>query len=67
MSEEREIDLIDLSADYVRVQENINTDNVYIERPDVSSVSLDTNMENDFIGLGSYEEDAPLITAEQQG
>ena len=34
----REIDLIDLSADYVRPQENVNNENVYIKRPDVDSV-----------------------------
>ena len=62
----REIDLIDLSADYVRPQENVNNENVYIKRPDVDSVSLDSNVENDFIGLGSYEEEKPLITLEQQ-
>lgn len=67
----REIDLIDLSADYVRTQENTNNENVnnesvYFGRPDVDSVSLETNMENDFIGLGSYEEEKPLITLEQQ-
>ena len=61
-----EIDLIDLSADYVRPQENVNNENVYIKRPDVDSVSLDSNVENDFIGLGSYEEEKPLITLEQQ-
>ena len=61
-----EIDLIDLSADYVKPQENVNNENVYIKRPDVDSVSLDSNVENDFIGLGSYEEEKPLITLEQQ-
>lgn len=63
--ENREIELIDLSADLANSQVVNNTDSVYIERPDVSAVSLDSNMENDFIGLGSYEEEAPLITEEQ--
>lgn len=63
--ENREIELIDLSADLANSQVVNNTDSVYIERPDVTAVSLDSNMENDFIGLGSYEEEAPLITEEQ--
>lgn len=64
----REIELIDLSADYERpsVQGGTGIENTYIARQDSSFVSLDENMENDFIGLGSFEEAKPLITDEQQ-
>lgn len=32
---------------------------------DIMAVSLDNNTENNYIGLGSYEEEAPLITESQ--
>jgi len=63
---DREIELIDLSADYTKPVEDTIIQNNNYRRPDISSVSLDSNMENDFIGLGSYEEEAPLISYEQR-
>lgn len=68
----RELELFDLTADAegqngadsaMQIQSDLT--GAYA-RPDVSSVSLDQNIENDYIGLGSYEEEAPLITEQQQ-
>lgn len=62
---DRELEIFDLSEG---MESPINQNNINsIPRgADISSVSLDSNMENDFIGLGSYEEEAPLISYEQQ-
>lgn len=68
----RELELFDLTADAEgqngadsAMQMQSDLTGAYA-RPDVSSVSLDQNIENDYIGLGSYEEEAPLITEQQQ-
>jgi len=63
----RELDIIDLSAGNDRpAKENIQMEVRPESSMDISRVSLDVNMENDYIGLGSYEEDTPLVTREQQ-
>lgn len=64
---DKELNLIDLSAGYEKKPaENSVTESENFIRPDVSAVSLNENMENDFIGLGSYEESPPLITDAQK-
>lgn len=64
--DQRELNLIDLSAEYERpVEQNMDMAQMPYIRPDAQAVSLDVNMENNYIGLGSYEEETPLITREQ--
>ena len=66
---DREIELFDLSAQN-GVNNNISMQpdlqNTYNGRPDIQTVSLENNIENNYIGLGSYEEEAPLISEEQR-
>lgn len=45
--------------------ENQNTEAIPRGGHDYESVYLEGNMENNFVGLGSYEADAPLVSEEQ--
>lgn len=59
----RELEIFDLSENMNSLNNNQNMD--FQAGADVSSVSLDSNIENDFIGLGSFEEYEPLISDAQ--